>query len=215
MFRGTGYNLKLGVIVRAADWLRLGAAVHTPALFSKVNYDYSTSITSYLTPTSYSSTQKALPYNTTFDLTTPLKLIGSAAFIVGKSGLISVDYEMVDYSKARFQPSVDYNLENQRIKDKYQSTSNLRIGGEYRVGQISLRGGYGIFGSPYKSNVNDGKGTLASLGIGYRAADYYVDFAYTNYKMDEYYYLYGVDPANSASIKSTNNMFMVTFGLKF
>ena len=215
LLRGTGYNLKLGVIVRAADWLRLGAAVHTPALFSKVNYDYNTSIASYLTPTNYGSTQAATVYSTTFDLTTPLKLIGSAAFIIGKSGLISVDYEMVDYSKARFQPSVDYTLENQRIKDKYQSTSNIRVGGEYRVGQISLRGGYGIFGSPYKSNVNDGKGTLASLGIGYRTADYYVDCAYTNYKMAEDYYLYGGDPANSASLKSTTNMFMVTFGLKF
>jgi len=27
--RGSGFNMKLGVIYRAADWLRLGAAFHT------------------------------------------------------------------------------------------------------------------------------------------------------------------------------------------
>lgn len=151
----------------------------------------------------------------TFDLTTPLKLIGSAAFVIGKSGLISADYEMVDYSKARLRPSIDFTNENQRIQDKYKNTSNLRLGGEYRFGQISLRGGYGIFGSPYKSNVNDGKGSLVSFGLGYRTSDYFVDCAYTSYSMTENYYLYGVDIANSASLKTTNNMFMVSFGLKF
>lgn len=216
LIKGTGYNLKLGVIVRAADWLRLGAAIHTPALFSKLNIDYDATISSYFEDATLDNVVSPVdPGRFTYDLTTPFKFIGSAAFIIGKSGLISADYEMVDYSKAHFQPSEKFTNQNQRIKDKYQSTSNLRIGGEYRVGQISLRGGYGIFGSPYKANINDGKGTLTSLGIGYRTADYFVDCAYTSYKMAEDYYLYGTDFANSASIKTANNMFMVTFGLKF
>ena len=216
LIRGTGINLKLGVIVRAADWLRLGVAVHTPALYSKLNIDYTSSISSNFQTSSYNTVAKPKdPGQYTFDLTTPLKLIGSAAFIIGKSGLVSVDYEMVDYSKALLQPSVDFTDANQAIKDKYKNTSNLRIGGEYRLGQISFRGGYGLFGSPYKSNVNDGKGSLYSLGLGYRTADYFVDCAYTSSTMTENYYLYSTDIANSASLKTTNNMFMVTFGLKF
>lgn len=215
LIKGTGYNLKLGVIVRATDWLRLGAALHTPSLFSKLNIEYNTSISSEFQDNTLNSVQNSQLGNYTFDLTTPLKLIGSAAFIIGKSGLISADYEMVDYSKSRLSPSVDFTNENQRIQNKYQSTSNLRIGGEYRFGQMSFRGGYGLFGSPYKSNVNNGKGNLASLGVGYRTQDYFVDCAFTSYSMTEDYYLYGVDPANKASLKTTNNMFMVTFGLKF
>ena len=214
LIKGTGYNLKLGVIVRATDWLRLGAALHTPALFSKLNIDFNSSMSSSF-DNGFKADASSPQGLYTFDLTTPLKLIGSAAFVIGKSGLISADYEMVDYSKARLRPSIDFTNENQRIQDKYKNTSNLRLGGEYRIGQISLRGGYGIFGSPYKSNVNDGKGSLVSFGLGYRTSDYFVDCAYTSYSMTENYYLYGVDIANSASLKTTNNMFMVSFGLKF
>jgi hypothetical protein len=215
LIKGTGYNLKLGVIFRAADWLRLGAAFHTPSVFSKLNIEYNSSISSQFSDNTLNSVQNSQLGNYTFDLTTPLKFIGSAAFIIGKSGLISADYEMVDYSKARLSPSVDFTNENQNIKAKYKSTSNLRLGGEYRYGKISFRGGFGIFGSPYQSNVNDGKGTLATLGMGYRDANYFVDCAFTSYNMTEDYYLYGIDPLNKASLKTTNNNFVVTLGLKF
>ena len=215
LMKGTGYNLKLGVIVRAADWLRLGAAIHTPSFFSKVNIDYNSTISSVFSDNTLNSVQNSPLGTYAFDLTTPMKIIGSAAFVIGKTGLISADYEMVDYSKARLAPSTDFTNENQRIQDKYQSTSNFRLGGEYRYGQISFRGGLGLFGSPYKSNINDGKGNLATLGLGYRTSDYFVDCAFTSYSMTEDYYLYGVDPANKTSLKTTNNTFLVTVGLKF
>jgi len=212
--KGTGINLKLGVIVRAMDWLRLGAAVHTPTLYSKLNIDYYTNMSSTF-DNGFNANAKSPLGQYTFDMTTPLKLIGSAAFIIGKYGLISADYEMVDYTKARLRPTADFTTANQRIQDKYKSTSNIRIGGEYRFGQISFRGGYGLFGSPYNSNVNNGKANLTSLGIGYRTQDYFVDCAFTSYTMTEDYYLYGVDAANKASLKNTNNTFMVSVGLKF
>ena len=215
LIRGTGYNLKLGAIVRAADWLRVGLAMHTPTVFNKLNIDYNSTISSNFSDNTLNSVQDSPLGNYTFDLVTPLKLIGSAAFIIGKSGLISADYEMLDYSAARLRPAADFTVENQRIQDKYKNTANFRIGGEYRMGPISYRVGLGIFGSPYKSNLNDGTGTLGSLGIGYRTSDYFVDCAFTSYNMTEDYYLYGVDPANKASLKTVNNMFNVTFGLKF
>ena len=214
IIKGTGINLKLGVIVRAADWLRLGAAVHTPTLYSKVNIDYYTDMSSTF-DNGFTANAKSPLGQYTFDMTTPLKLIGSAAFIIGKSGLISADYEMVDYTKARLSPSSDFTTANQRIQDKYKSTSNIRIGGEYRFGQLSFRGGYGFFGSPYSSEVNNGKANLVSLGIGYRTQDYFVDFAYSNYSMTEDYYLYGVDASNKTSLKTSNNTVMLTCGLKF
>ncbi|MDP4290255.1 MAG: hypothetical protein Q8908_04165 [Bacteroidota bacterium] len=215
IIKGTGINLKLGVIVRATDWLRVGAAFHTPSLFSKLNIDYTSSISSQFSDNTLNSNQDSPLGTYTFDLVTPMKFIGSAAFVIGKTGLISADYEMVDYSKARLRPSSDFTNENQRIQDKYTSTSNFRIGGEYRYGQINFRAGLGIFGSPYKMDVNNGKGTLASLGLGYRTSNYFIDCAFTNYNMNEDYYLYGTDPANKASLKTTNNVFMITFGLKF
>jgi hypothetical protein len=214
LIKGTGYDFKFGVLFRATDWLRLGAAVHTPALFSKIDIDYNSSISSTFQNSNLNSTINSPDGAYSFDMTTPMKVIGSAAFVIGKSGLISADYELVDYSASRLRPSSDFTYENQRIQDKYTSTSNFKLGGEYRLGMISFRGGYGFFGSPYKSNVNDGEGTLYSLGVGFRTADYFIDLGYSNYQMTEDYYLYGVDRQNSASVKTTNNTFMVTFGVK-
>lgn len=214
LIKGTGYNLKLGVIVRATDWLRLGAAVHTPALFSKMNIDYNSSIASTFQTSDLNTTKYSPDGTYSFDMTTPMKVIGSAAVVLGKSGLISADYEFVDYSAARLRPSSDFSAENQRIQDKYTSTSNFKLGGEYRFGIISFRGGLGYFGSPYKNNINDGKGTMYSVGMGLRWADYFVDFGYSSYQMSEDYYLYGVAPQNAASVKTTDNTFMVTFGVK-
>lgn len=215
LIKGTGYDFKFGVLFRATDWLRLGAAVHTPALFSKIDIDYNSSMSSTFKASPGFNTTSNSPDGTyTFDMTTPMKVIGSAAFVIGKSGLISADYELVDYSASRLRPSSDFTVENQRIQDKYTSTSNFRLGGEYRLGMLSFRGGYGFFGSPYKSNVNDGEGNLYSLGVGFRTADYFIDFGYSSYRMTEDYYLYGTAPANAASVKTTNNTFMITFGVK-
>jgi hypothetical protein len=214
LMKGTGINLKLGVIYRATDWLRLGMAFHSPTFFSKMNLEYNASMSSNF-DNGFKVNANSPLWTATFDLTTPLKLIGSAAFIIGKSGLVSVDYESINYSNARFNAS-DYNaLPNQRIREKYKSTSNVRVGGEYRFGQLSFRGGLGIFGSPYQSNINDGKGSLTTLGIGYRTSVYFVDCAFTNYTQTEDHYLYGIDSANKASLKTTNTMVMVTGGVKF
>lgn len=215
LIKGNGYDLKMGVIFRATDWLRLGAAVHTPALFSKINIDYNSSMSSTFQTSSLNATKFSPDGTYSFDMTTPMKIIGSAAFVIGKSGLISADYELVDYSAARLRPSSDFTVENQRIQDKYTSTSNFRLGGEYRLGMLSFRGGYGFFGSPYKSNINDGEGSLYSLGMGFRTADYFIDLGFSSYQMTEDYYLYGVSKLNAASVKTTNNTLMVTFGVKF
>jgi hypothetical protein len=215
LIKGNGYDLKMGVIYRASDWLRLGAAFHTPALFSKINIDYNSTIVSTFKTSSLNGTKDSPDGNYTFDMTTPMKIIGSAAIILGKSGLISADYELVDYSTSRLRPSSDFTVENQRIQDKYTSTSNFRLGGEYRLGMLSFRAGYGFFGSPYKSNVNDGEGNLYSFGMGFRTADYFLDLGYSSYQMTEDYYLYGVSKLNAASVKTTNNTLMLTFGVKF
>jgi hypothetical protein len=38
-----------------------------------------------------------------YEIETPMKAILSGAYVIGKSGLISVDYEIVDYSTAKLK----------------------------------------------------------------------------------------------------------------
>ncbi|MCK5080113.1 MAG: hypothetical protein KAR09_09215, partial [Bacteroidales bacterium] len=99
--RGTGFNMKFGFILRPADFIRIGGAVHTPSWYNMRDY-WDRNMESYFDNGDYYS--QASPYGSyRYKLTTPLRLQGSLAFIIGTHGLISGEYEYVDYSSAKFR----------------------------------------------------------------------------------------------------------------
>ncbi|MDO8898812.1 MAG: hypothetical protein Q7V19_14275, partial [Bacteroidales bacterium] len=95
--KGWGINLKLGIIVWPVEWLRLGASLHTPTYYSEMKDFWYTSTDARLGPDF--NTKKSPTGDYIYELSTPMRASGSAALIIGKSGLISADYEFVDYSK--------------------------------------------------------------------------------------------------------------------
>ena len=213
---GNGYNLKFGAIIKPINALRLGIAVHSPTFFN-IHEEYSSELESSIDFGSGSVNDNFSTQTGTFNytLTTPFKAIGSAAIVIGKTGLISVDYEYIDYTKSRMRENkYSFFDENNNIVNRYSSSTNLRIGGEYRFGPLSLRGGYAIYGSPYNSqeaNSNSGYSSY-SFGFGTRTNNYFIDFAYIYTLADEKYYLYGVQEAN---LNSTTNQLIATVGFKF
>jgi len=219
---GTGVNMKLGVIIRPAEWVRIGAAFHTPTLYASMRDDYKNTITSSLEniPTSPAESPDG---SYQYTLVTPLKAVGSVAFIIAKTGLISADYEFVDYSGARFDADdASFSAVNDAIGKKYTAAGNLRIGGEYRLDAISFRVGYGLYGSPFSSERKmtgaDYARTYYAGGIGIRDKNYFVDLGYNYSESNEYYQAYtllnNVAVAGSKN-KVTNHNFVVTFGVKF
>ena len=155
-------------------------------------------------------------------ITTPFRAIGSMSVIFGKRGLISADYEFVDYASARLRSGGDgygFTNENSQIQNKYTSAGNIRIGTEWRFPPFSFRGGYAHYGSPYSSNIdNDGSRQSYSIGLGIRESEYFIDFAYVLTQTSEKYYVYdpsralGIDPSN---INSSAHTFLATLGFRF
>ena len=133
--------------------------------------------------------------------------------------LLSADYEYVDYSTARFSET-GYSAENMEIKNSLKATNNIRFGGELRLNNLYLRTGYGFYGKPFKSSENNANldYNTISFGAGIREQNITIDFAFTNFKYSQKYYLYpvdvGVDPT-VANLNTTKNMFTLTFGYKF
>ena len=219
---GTGVNLKLGVIVRPADWLRIGAAFHSPTFYASMNDNYKNIINSSLENI---ATSPAESPDGTFDysMATPLKAIGSIAFIIAKSGLISADYEFVDYPGTRFDASgASFSEVNDAIRSKYTGAGNLRVGGEYRWDAISFRAGYGLYGSPFSSKEklsgSDYSKTCYSGGIGIRDKNYFIDLGYAYSESHEYFQAYTLQndvPVAGSKNKVVNHNFVVTFGIKF
>jgi hypothetical protein len=214
--RGWGVNLKLGVIAWPVEWLRLGGAFHTPTLYYGMHDTWYTSTDARLDGVYNRKDSPQGSYE--YDITTPLRAIGSAALIIGKSGTVSFDYEFVDYSTASLD-AIDYNFreENDAIHQNFTSTSNLRFGTEWRYSNLAFRGGYSIYGSPYAEGVNDGATKSYSFGIGYQEDGFGLDFAYVHATTSQDYYLYSSQnyTTNAANQTIIRNNFVVTARMKF
>jgi len=211
---GTGINFKFGVIFRATDMIRLGGAIHTPT-FYKLEDDYSASMRSSLNLADYTNYSSSPNGWFKYEVNTPLKAIGSLGLVFGSAGLISVDYEYVDFSKMRLRSKeYSFSAENNIISQNYVAQHNIRIGGELKIEPLSLRGGYAFYSSPYRSGVNDGKQSVVSAGIGIRERHYFVDLGYAYSFFNEDYYLYDAQYVKPVNNSFSNSRFVVTIGFR-
>lgn len=216
--RGYGFNMKIGTIIRPVDFVRLGASFHLPVLYF-LNDRFSSDMSAWYDPSLDIDPASAFSPEGNFDYTlkTPSKLIGSAAITLGKFGLISMDYERINYSSASLEgPDYTFIPENTAIEDIYQAANNFHFGAELRFGTNYLRGGYALYGSPLKfpDPSGDLKYSVISGGIGMRKSDYFMDLSYANGISKEAYYLYpGI--TNPAINSSNMNNFILTIGFRF
>lgn len=232
---GTGYNGKLGIIYKPVNAVRLGISVHTPT-FIFLNDIFETSMSSSVTYDDGETVRYATetpPFSEyDYSLETPLRATFSGAFVIGSKGLLSFDYEYVDYGKSRLSEGgngYQFVTENGDISEAYKAVGNIRIGGEYRLtDSFSVRGGYEHYPSAYNRRsfgvFQPNSGTLLqsySLGIGYRIGSIYFDAAYRYSGSKEFETLYPGPVSGSypipetASLKTDKNKVVFTFGVKF
>jgi len=215
--RGSGFNFKAGAILRLLPFLRIGAAFHTPTWYHKMNDKWSTRMDAYYANGDYfEATSPNGSYD--YEMQTPWKAIGSAALVLGRLGLISADVEYVNYSEARLSAG-DYGFydENKAIENSYTEAINARLGAELNIGVMQFRGGYGYYGSPFASEINDGERQTISCGLGYRGKSVYTDLAFSYNTSTLDYYLYGTDniSVNPVGNEYTGYTFMFTLGYRF
>lgn len=123
------------------------------------------------------------------------------------------------------------------IKNMLKNVQTIKIGGEYKLTEnISLRAGYAYMSAATNNNQADklmrynttrtdteyfqnNRTDYLTAGFGYREASWFIDFAYMNRILDETFYPYNSNSlaiaVNPASVKTTNNNFVVTLGFKF
>jgi len=192
---GWGVNMKLGVVVRPADWIRVGLAFHTPTYYWSMRDTWYTVTYSDVTELntgnvfqgSYSSPDGEYKYK----LTTPMRAIGSIGFVISRIGFITAEYEYTNFNSSKFK-SNDYNFqgENDAIRQSFQGTNNFRFGTEWRLSNFSFRAGYAIYASPYADDLNDGARTNITGGLGYKKNQFEIDLTYVHSSYKEDYYMY-------------------------
>jgi hypothetical protein len=181
---GAGFSFQVGAIAKVTNEIRLGLSYESPTWYSLQD-----ELSQRLTSVS-SNTIDVLPpdvvdplvinYYAPYDLRTPGSFTASAAYVFGKSGLISLDYKYKDYSSSQFSPTNDpyYRGLNSAMHNSLGASNEIRVGAEYKIENFKLRGGYRFEGSPYNDSVTVGDLNSFSGGLGYSFGSIKLDLAY-------------------------------------
>jgi len=193
---GDGFSLNFGVITKPFKNIRLGLSYQTPTWYSLTE-----EFTEDLNINTSNSNSENYTDESVFEykMQTPSKITGSLAYVFGKKGLISFDYNYKDYSQIKISPTNDFNNENTNLSTNFGGVNEFRIGGEYRLKRLSFRAGYHTEDSIYKniSSLNTDPKSGYSLGFGVKILNNTkLDFSYdSTLSKDNYYYINAPLPA--------------------
>lgn len=192
---GLGVFGKLGVIVTPGYGLRFGAAIQTPTATTMTESWTDDGDTKFSTG-SFSALSPYIEAEYTFF--SPMRANFGAAYTLGQLGLISVDYEVADYSKMKYDTNNSdrqyFEEVNSDIRKRFGKSNMLRIGLEVKpLPELAIRAGYGYTTSAEKLDemgyqLEPITTQTASFGLGYSSKDsFFADFALkTNILPDEY-----------------------------
>ncbi len=218
---GSGVNFKVGFIYRMFNWLRVGGSVHTPS-YLWLTDEWDSSIESWYDNGDYYFSESPLG-NFEYRLITPARYNASAALVLRKLGLISMDITYVDYSTAHLTSSTgtlseDYDFinENEAIRSSYQTPIEIGTGAELRLFKpLLLRAGARYYGSPYQDDLDIDESKLAlSGGIGIREKHFFADLTYVTETAESQRFLYP-SSSNPVDLESTSHRVILGFGVRF
>ncbi len=231
---GTGFNVKIGGIYLPTNNLRLGVSVHTPTFYSiSETMDFKL-LSSQMAPNMIEQPTKMGSQE--YNLQTPLQAQASIAYLFGRKGLLSAEYNFINYPGMRLRDSgsnsSSFGIENEGMSKVFRNGHVFKIGAEYKpMETVALRTGYGFATSPNNPDYKEGKAlrlnstTTAteyfennntqyiSLGAGYRQSNWFLDLAYVlRWQKDK---LYSYQGAYAADISTSTNNIVATLGFKF
>ncbi|MBL4674635.1 MAG: hypothetical protein JKY70_00250 [Mucilaginibacter sp.] len=216
--RGTGFSARLGAIYKPVEAVRIGLNVTSPTFYN-IDDSFQEGISSTVNNAGGLQGNSGV-YDLNYNLRTPWKAAGGVAVFIKNIGFITGDVEYIDYTSAHLSSNSSYNADyadNPDIKSIYRSTVNARIGAEIKATNfLSLRGGYGIMGSPNKDkNIADDIKTVSG-GLGFRFGSYYVDATYTHSSGNRTLFAYDLGTASPAALlRNYNNNAYLTLGYRF
>lgn len=231
---GLGVFGKLGVIVTPGYGLRFGAAIQTPTA-TTMTETWTDDAETWFSTGAYSAYSPYIEANYTFF--SPMRANFGAAYTLGQLGLISVDYEVANYSKMKYDTNNSdrqyFEEVNSDIRKRFGKSNMLRIGLEVKpLPELAVRAGYGYTTSAEKmdtmgNRLENFKTNTVSFGLGYSSKDsFFADFAVQTRLLNEEYFMpyadyifdaegYVVEPTPMLVNMSSLWKAFITFGWRF
>ncbi|HEX7846093.1 MAG TPA: aromatic hydrocarbon degradation protein, partial [Chitinophagaceae bacterium] len=234
--KGGGVNLKLGVIYKPVEYVRLGLAIHTPTFFQltdKYSTEVVTNTEGYKGILNQNSDDMVGEGQFKYWHFTPYRIMVSGSYVLREvedvrkqKGFITADIEFVNYKASSFTTDPDYDDQqskdylkslNNTIDKAYKPAFNFKIGGELKFTTVMVRLGGAYYGNPYK-NIAGEKGHRFQLtgGLGYRNKGIFVDLGYAHTMGKDVHFAYRLEngPFRAANIKNTGGNAVLTLGFK-
>lgn len=214
--RGTGYDVKLGIIVRpfAHFPLRIGVAVHSPVYYRLIYTAHAMMQSNYRGTddqihTVGIETRKSLEgdMNMEYRLRTPWKYNFNLGFTIGNNFALGAEYEYEDYSTMNFKDIDGHNMnfETNEARINLKGVNTFRIGTEIKpFSHFAIRLGYNYISAAFKESAvkylpsnslytdtsfsNSKSQHNYTIGIGYRIRQFYADLAYQASVYQENFY---------------------------
>ena len=207
---GVGFSMSAGFIYKPTKAFRIGLSYQSPTWYTElientniINND------GFFGDTEIEVSNDDVIYDNTFGgnlpfqellykLRTPAKITVSSAIIFGKVGLISLDYSSKNYN-GLYLSGDDFSQENLFFDNQLKRANSIHLGTEWRINQLSLRGGFQYEESPYTNTVLSDNLETYSFGLGYNFGSIKLNLAYRKNNKNEQYDFYSqynqVEPA--------------------
>jgi hypothetical protein len=213
---GTAFSFNLGAIKKINNNIRLGASYQSPTWY-RLSDQFSQQINSTLADDEIDFINfNIVNLYEKYTIKVPSKLTGSLALVFGTNGLLSLDYSYQDMSQALLKPESDsgFEAENEYISEELGAVSTIRLGGEYKIRQVSLRGGFHYEQSPY-NNDTIGDLTGYSGGIGYNFGPSKLDLAVNTYSQDSKETILSTDATPTLNVDRVNTNVTLSYTVNF
>ncbi len=191
----TGINVRAGVSGEAMQGIRFGVTAETPT-FYRVSETYFRELETVFDEGGSLSDVQSGEFE--YEIRTPWRLGGGVAWQSGDV-FVSADLEYVDWSQMELSSDhTSFDDVNRNIRENLDPVWNGRIGGEYRLGSLALRGGFAWQPDPrsfqieHNGTKTDRSKTYFSAGLGYRFAErFHVDVGWMQERSDDLFAPYG------------------------
>ena len=216
---GSGFSLQIGAIAKVNKVFRLGLTYESPTW-----YELNDELTQKVTAVSASTAGVLVPdivnpkvVNTyePYTLQTPGKITASGSFIFAKKGILSIDASTKNYTDSNFGPSKEFKRVNNLLENNLTRTYDFKVGGEYRIEKLSVRGGFKTEQSPYKDKKVMGDLYGISSGIGYNWGDTKLDvsYSYSKRNLQNQFFYQGLTDYSTSTAINNNVTITLTFEL--
>ena len=209
---GEGISFQLGGIAKLSKQIRVGLSYESPTWFSIT--EETTEFVASNDGSNITIEPDVINTYPEYRFKTPSKYSGSFAYIFGQKGLISVDFTQVNFDKAQFNEPNDgsLNKQNDAIKNNINAAGILRVGGEYRFGNYSIRAGYIKQGASLKNFDNSSSSKSIGGGINFGGSS--LDLSIVNSEFNGQQQLFATGLTDNIDLKKDRFTVGLTYTLK-